>query len=239
MGTRSIGSASASLSMSASVRNTMTNDTAKSATGTVSFSRDFSFSSGVSAEEIDRAWQYKGTLSSGGTVTLDLYGYVGLDLGAGEGNDIVGQAMSPIPEIVAIALSNENAVGAAGRLECEGGASNPFEGFGDHTVALANSLGGQGLLFMASPDETAFALTTSARNLKLNASGGSVAYRVILFGRHDSDDSSSSSLSSSSQSSSSSSSSSLSSSSQSSSSPSSQSSSSSSSSNSSSSSSTS
>lgn len=211
---RTVVGPTVSASMTGTVKNTMTNDTTKSASGSLSLSKEVTFESGIELTQVDRLWQWKATLTSSATTTFDLNTFTGQDLGAGDANDITGQTMNPVAEIAAIMITNENTAGTAGFLEIEAGASNGWTRIGTHTVATGGALEAQGCLLKLSPGTTAFAVSSTNKTLKLTANGGSVAYKIALFGRHDDEESSSSSISSSSQSSSSSSSSSPSSSSQ-------------------------
>jgi len=196
--TRSLSNAKVSLALTGTVRNAMTFNTSRVASGAISHTVDTSLSDGVSSGEANRAWEYKADLASGASETIDLSTMTGINLGAGDGNDIVGQTMNPIAEIVAIVVSNENARTVAGYLEVEPGAANGWAGLGTHTVATTGALGGQGTLFKQQPGDPGFVLDATHKNLKLTASGGDLTYKITVFGRHDEDESSSSSVSSSS-----------------------------------------
>ncbi len=104
--------------------------------------------SGAEANQANRGWQsLNRQLGSGGTETIDIFDMAGIDLGAGEGADGAGQSMSPIEEIVGIAIVNNNAVGASGILEIEPDATNGWSPIGTHTAANGGGLRGQGILF--------------------------------------------------------------------------------------------
>ena len=201
MGTRSISSPRFTANISTQVNNLLTSG--KSAQGSVSFSRDLKMADGVSANQANRAIEYSAEISSGGNLVIDLYDWAGIDGGAGAGNDIVGQALT-LEEIVVIAISNENAIGAAGLLQIEPDASAGWDPIGSHTVADGAALRGQGVLIKAQPAEAGFDITdASSHRIKLTASGGAVTFKIVVLGRNDDDESSSSASSSSASSSSS------------------------------------
>ena len=169
---------------------------------------------GVSASQANRAWQSTNrAIASGAQEIIDVYQFAGIDIGGGDGNDGLGQALL-LEEIVGIAIINENAVDAAGRLEVFPAASEGWAPIGTHTVATGGSLGGQGVLMKIDYTETGFDVSASSHRITFRASGGDVTYSIYIFGRHDDEESSSSSSSSVSSSSSSSGSSSMSSSSE-------------------------
>ena len=203
MATRSLTAPKISLSMSATVKNTLTDATSTSVAQPV-LNYAPTLASGFSAGQTNRGWQSKSrVLYNGGAETLDLYDMAGVDIGAGAGLDGVGQAIV-FEEIVAIAIVNDNAVTAPGLLQIEPSSSNGFTALGSHTVALGGAIAGQGCVFKAQPHENGFNITdASNHNLKMTAIEGPVTYSIYILARHDDDESSSSSSSSSSLSSSS------------------------------------
>lgn len=206
MGTRTLSSPKINLKMTGTVQNTLT-DSSVASIGHPNLSYAPTLTSGVSASQTNRAWQSKSrSLAGGASETLDLYDLAGVDIGAGAALDGVGQVVSPFEEIVAIAIVNENAVGAAGQLEVEPGAGTGWSPIGTHTAATGGALRGQGCLFKAQVAENGFDITDGASHLlKMTANGGDVVYSIYIFARHDDNESSSSSSTSSSQSASSSS----------------------------------
>ena len=204
MATRSISTPKLTVKLTGSVVNTLTDST------TVSSSQpDLSFapslSSGVSANQANRAWQTKSnTIASGAQETIDISTFEGKDIGGGAGNDALGQAMD-LEEIVAIIIHNENAVTAAGQLEIVPANSQGWAPIGSHTVATGGALIGGGLLAKVNPAEAGFDVSGSSHRITLKANGGAVSYGMYILGRHDDNESSSSSSSLSSSSSSSSS----------------------------------
>ena len=205
MGTRSVSGPRLQVNLTGSILNTFSaGNTASAGIGT-SFSS--TLTSGVSTNECDRAWQLVNqTLSAASTQVIDLFDFVGIDAGAGDGNDLLGQAMTPLHEIVAIFIKNENLATDSAQLEIEPDASNGWTPIGSHTAANGGALYGQGVLLKFQPYTTAFQVVdASSHRLLLTATGGDVNYSIWILGRSDTDESSSSSSSSSSNSSSSSS----------------------------------
>lgn len=156
--------------------------------------------SGVSAEQINRGWASEGrALSSGASETIDIYDFAGVDIGAGAGNDALGQALT-LEEIVGILIVQ---TAGPGRLEFIPAVSNGWTPLGSHTVALGNALKEGAWWGQGMNDTDAFDVAdASSHRITFTANGGAVEYSVYILGRHDDDESSSSSLSSSSSSSS-------------------------------------
>ncbi len=206
MANRSLTSPKVEVKISATVRNVM--DDGRAAQGAVNGGTADSLNSGVDANQANRAWQWKNKiLANGATLVVDIFDMASFDVGAGLGNDIVGQTMSPIEEVVAIKIKNENAPTlVAGLLEIEPDSSNGWTPIGTHTVANGGALGGGGILLKYQPAEAGFNVTDASNHrILLTANGGPVTFSIYLLGRHDDEASSSSSSSSSSVSSSSSS----------------------------------
>ncbi len=208
MASRSLSSIRLNVRLSSTLTNTL-DDATTAAVSHPALNYAPSLSNGVSAGEANRVWQSNGrSISSGGQETLDIFDFASVDIGVGDGKDGVGLAMT-MEEIVAIGITNENAIGAAGQLEIIPASSEGWQALGSHTVANGGALYGQGLLFKAQPAEAAFDVTTVRHRIAFRAVGGDVSYSVYLIARHDDAESSSSSSSSVSSSSSSSQSSSL------------------------------
>lgn len=211
MATRS-SIAEVNLKFTANIRNTL--DDGQAATVTVGEQIvSGKKTSGVSASQSNRGWEDRDrTISSGNTEDIDLYDFAGIDIGAGAGNDGLGQAMR-LEEIVTIIIKHES---GAGSLEImPSNPSNHWTPMPKLTVALGNALKAGGCLMMTQPDTDAFDVTDGGSHvIRLGANGGAVTYSIYVEGRDDDNESSSSSSSSLSSSSSSSSSSSQSSSSQ-------------------------
>lgn len=196
---RSLSSMKLTLKMTASLANLLT-DASTVSIAHPNLSYNPSLTSGVSANQANRAWQSKSrSLGSGATETLDLFDMAGVDIGAGAGLDGLGQAVSPFEEIMAIAIVNENAIGAAGILEIEPGAGTGWTPIGTHTAATGGGLRGQGMMVKSQPAEAGFEITDASSHLiKFTANGAALTYSLYILARHDDGESSSSSQSSSS-----------------------------------------
>lgn len=195
--------------LTATVQNTM--DDGRIATGPLSLVVDDTLVSGVENNAASRAWQWihrdsdPKVLLSGANLVIDIFDLAGFDMGAGDGNDIVGQPLQ-FEEVVSIFIKNGNAIGAAGQLEIIPDPAQGWTPIGIHTVALGGALRGQGILFKYQPNQNGFDVTDGVNHrIRLTAVGGNVNLEIAILGRHDDEASSSSSSSSSSVSSSSSS----------------------------------
>ena len=149
---------------------------------------------GIDADEANRAWCSESrSLGSGGNETLDLYEMTGIDIGAGAGNDGLGQACL-FEEIVALIVICEES--SAGSLEIVPGTANPLNAVGSHTVASGGALNAGGIFARIEMGAAGINLGAGTKNVKFTANGGAVVYSVYVLGRHDDDESSSSSSSS-------------------------------------------
>ena len=183
------------VTLSASLTNTL-NDASTAAVSHPALNYSPSLDNGVSESQANRVWQSEGrSISAGGQETLDLYDFAAVDIGAGAGNDGVGLSIT-FEEIVAIAVLNANAVGAAGQLEILPASSEGWTALGTHTVANGGALYGQGLLFKSQPNTNGFDVTAVLHRLTFRAVNGDVSYSLFLIARHDDEESSSSSSSS-------------------------------------------
>jgi hypothetical protein len=195
MGTRSLQSGSVKLTIKATIQNLLTDGQIASASHDVT-PINTKFDSGLNADEANRVWEDRDrALSSGANETLDLYSFVGLNIGAGDNCDALGQALT-IEEIVTICITNENEEGDAGFLEIEPGAVNAFNALGSHTVANGGALGPGASLVKHFPGSAGMDLSSTKKNIKLTANGGAVDYSIYIIGRDDDDESSSTSTSS-------------------------------------------
>lgn len=152
-----------------------------------------SLSNGVSAGEASRAWENRGiTISSGGSLDIDLYDLAGQDIGAGAGLDGLSLALA-LEEIVCLAIKQTS---GPGRLEIM--ASSPAGALswiptGYLTVANGGALKSGGVAFWYESDESALNVTDgSSHMLRLGAISGNVAFDIYVLGRHDDNESSSS-----------------------------------------------
>jgi hypothetical protein len=204
MGTRS-ASGDVKLQISVTIQNTMTDGQVASAQGggTIISGR---LTTGVSEEEISREWEDKDrTILSGATEDVDFYDFGSIDIGAGAGADMLGQAMTVL-EIVTLVIVQ---TGGTGRLQINPtDPTNKLAWMPTLTVANGGALrppttDDQKSCFMLHmPAGDALPVTdASSHMVRFGASGGDVTYSIYILGRHDTDESSSSSLSSSSSSS--------------------------------------
>ena len=202
MGTQTLEAIKAKIDIAATVANLLTDGTIK-ATAQIRLSSDESLTSGVSANQCDRAVKHEATITSGGTLTIDLYDFAGIDSGAGAGVDPVGQAVA-FEEIMLIAIKSKST--SAGSLELSPNATNGWTPIGTHDVSTGRAIRAGGIFILYNPDTSGFAVTDGANHrIDLDANGGDVTFELLVLGRHDVDESSSSSSSSSQSSSSSSS----------------------------------
>lgn len=194
MANRTLSSPKVTAQITGTIQNTM--DDGQAASGGISSNTSDTLTPGVSANQANRAWQWKNkVLSAAASITIDLFDFAGFDMGAGAGNDIVGQALA-LEEIVIIQIKNENAVTAAGVLEIIPDASNGWTPIGIHTAALGGALSGGGVLLKYNPAEAGFDVTDASNHrIQLTANGGNITYSVWVLGRHDDNESSSSSSS--------------------------------------------
>lgn len=142
-----------------------------------------SLTTGTGADQADRAWEDQNrSLASGATEDLDLYDLGSIDIGGGAGNDALGQAFTNA-ELVAILVRNRST--SAGTLNVGGkSAVTAFNSvFGSDDEAIL-SLPPGGIILLACPDDTAWAIAdTSNHLLQMEASGGDVTYDVAALFR--------------------------------------------------------
>ena len=149
---------------------------------------------GVSTDQASRLWEDRDrSLAAGGHHTLDLYDFTGEDIGAGAGNDALGQALV-MQEITTFIVKVESGTGS---LEIQPDPTNGWTPVGIHTVATLGALKLGGVLLKHRPDTDAFPVTDGASHqVRFKAVGAALTYSVYIAGRHDTDESSSSSTSS-------------------------------------------
>ncbi len=151
--------------------------------------------SGLATGQADRLWfSEERALGSGGQETLNLYQMTGIDIGAGTGNDALGQACI-FENIFCLIVKNE--ADSAGMLEVQPGTSNPLNAIAAQTVANGGAIEPGGLRVWYSPG-VGIDLSSTKKNVKFDANGGALHYSVYVLGRHDDEESSSSSSTSSS-----------------------------------------
>ena len=160
--------------------------------------------SGVSQNQIDRAWEETIEMTSGSTVSIDVRDFASRDIGAGSGNDALGQDL--LMEEIALLIVQH--VSGTGVLEINKVAPTdqltwiPTDAARD---AFGGGIGPGGMRIWYEPDTIGLDTSSSSKVIRFDALNGDVSFRLIIFGRHDDDESSSSSVSSSSSSSTSSS----------------------------------
>lgn len=152
------------------------------------------YADGVSINKVSRLWEDRDReITSGNHHELDLFDFTGEDIGAGSGNDAIGQALS-LQEVVTFIVKHES---GAGSLEIRpNAAANGWTPCPILTVALGGALKVGSSLVMHNPAEDAFSVSAGSCIVHLKAVGGDVTYSVYVAGRHDTDESSSSSTSS-------------------------------------------
>jgi len=192
MGTRSISGVIFKVSLSATITNMLKGSTPASAKQpSLSYSQSakqpsLSYSqtieNGIGAGQANRGWQGVSLgLDGGSSQVIDLYDMAGINIGAGDGKDGVGQPVD-FEEIVAIAIVNDNAIGDAGALEIEPDETNGWTPIGSgFTAANGGALYGQGIFTMGQPAEAGFNVVDgSSHRIKLTAVYGYVAYSIYL-----------------------------------------------------------
>ena len=152
--------------------------------------------SGVSASQANRAWELRAhTIINGTTIDIDLYDYAGWDIGAGAGNDALGQTLT-IEEIVCLVVKQ---VSGDGQLEIQ--PSVPTSGgltwAPQMTVANGGALRAGACICLFCSHTHGFDIDDGVSHvLRLGAKNGHVVADVYVLGRHDDEESSSSTSSS-------------------------------------------
>ncbi len=191
---RSLSGAKIAVKLTASVVNTL-NDTTAIQGSQPSLNFSANIADGISVGQANRGWHSKSrTILEDEQEVIDLATFEGLDIGAGDGNDCLGQALT-LEEVVAIVVQNENAAGVAGHLEIVPADSEGWLAIGSHTVANGGALLAQGLLVKYQPAADGFDVAGSNHRITFRAVGGDVSYGIYMLGRHDDEESSSSSSS--------------------------------------------
>jgi hypothetical protein len=145
---------------------------------------NFSFKTGIGANQATRAWQNKTkTITSGSTVDIDLYDFASIDIGSGLGRDHVGQLLT-VKQVVAIILKQ---LSGAGRLEVmPTQPANYCTWVPVMTVALGSALKSGGVVTLAHPQASSPLTIADASShvLRLGANGGDVTYSLYVLARH-------------------------------------------------------
>ena len=187
MATRSLEGIQIRLLMSATVKNLLSDDPVRSATGALSSSFAPTLLDGTDIDEANRAWSYVSSLADAASLVIDLFDFGSLDSGSGAGKDIVGQAIA-LTEVVAILIRNTSEdtsdSDVPGDLEIEPDVTNGWTPIGTHTVANGGALAPGGLFLKVNTDTVGFLVTDASNHrIKLTANGGAVDFEVLVFGR--------------------------------------------------------
>jgi hypothetical protein len=153
---------------------------------------------GVSANEANRAWEnLQLSISSGGTVDIDLYDFAGQDIGAGDGADALGQPLA-VEEIVCLVIKQESGDGRLEIMPTSPANSVTWIPTAYATVANGGALRAGAFVMLFNGTEAAYDVQDGVSHLlRLGANGGDVVAKVQVLGRHDDNESSSSSSTSS------------------------------------------
>jgi len=193
MGTRSLASGSVKLTVKATIQHEMTDGQKATCAHDVT-PINTSYDDGVDADQANRVWEERDReLANGASDTIDFYNLVNQNIGAGDGNDSLGQALT-FEELVLVSITNSE--DSTGSLEIEPGASNGMTALGSHTVANGGALPPGANFTKHFPGANALNVTSALKNVKFTANGGALEYNIYLLGRHDDEESSTSSLSS-------------------------------------------
>lgn len=182
-------SSNLTLSFQANITNTLDNGSVSAAQILATLFQG-TIQNGVGEGQANRAWASEDrALAAGANETLDLYQMSNIDIGAGAGNDGLGQACL-FEEAILIAIKHES---GSGYLQVEPGTTNPITALGSHTVANGGALSEGGVRVFFEPGDVGFNLAAGTKNVKFSAVGGDLTYSVYVLGRHDDDESSSTS----------------------------------------------
>ena len=137
---------------------------------------------GTGDSQVSRALEYSATLTDGSTDDINVRTMAGVDVGAGAGNDALGQTWS-ITEIVALAIEHSAGTGQLEIMATD--PSNKLAWVPTLSVANGSALKLNGLLVMYQPDASAFVVSDDTwETLRLTANGGSVTYNIYMLARH-------------------------------------------------------
>lgn len=193
MATRSMSGIKINAKLQGTIVNTLDDSSAVNANQPL-VSYNPTMTSGVDDNQCNRGWHSEErSIANGAQEVLDLHSLP--NIGAGEGNDALGQDLV-FEEIVAIMVVNENDADAAGQLEVIPSPSEGWAPIGSHTVANDGALRGQGMLLKCQIAAAGFDVAEQSHRITLRAYGGAVSYSVYILGRHDDEESSNSSSSS-------------------------------------------
>lgn len=140
---------------------------------------------GTGENQGNRLWEREFEIPGGTSHTVDIYDFSNQDVGAGLGNDMLGQALS-LAEIVVFIIYNQG----PGRLKVEPGSPNPFSAWGTDRLPDGISPGGFDAFYM--PSEDAQDVDSLSANLKLTALHADCEAHLVILGRAADDQSESS-----------------------------------------------
>lgn len=184
-----MGTRDASLSIAASLKGLITNVLSATKTARPSAAIDqkktIDFKTGTGPNQLDFIHCDEGrVLLDTINLDIDLFDLGTLDVGAGAGLDLLGQAIN-LAEITVIAIVNKS---TAGELVVGGeGSAAAFKQFFNNTGVPADSsitVKAGGYLLLAAPLDPAYPVTDSTNHLlRLSAAGGDQTFDILIGGR--------------------------------------------------------
>lgn len=178
---RSLASVKAEFNLSATLQNTLNGS--KVAQVVLALQQIATqWQTGVLSLQADRVWAaYGKTLAAAATETIDLFDFVGQDVGAGDGRDSCGQTMA-LAEIAAIGVR----VTAGGKLRVGGEGSGAAwnSGFGGSDSAKWPDLGPNSAMILIAGNDGDLAVADATNHLlKFEGVTAQVTYDVFILGR--------------------------------------------------------
>jgi hypothetical protein len=186
---RSLESIQLTLLLSATAKNVMSTNPPRSSSGAVSNTFKPSLSNGIGENQANRVWDYRASLVSGASLTIDVYDLGSLDAGAGAGKDLLGLSVQ-FSNIAAILIQNVSVddntsdSDVPGLLEIQPDSSNGWTPIGTHTAANGGALEPGGVLLKVQTDSAGFTVTDAvSHQLKLTANSSAVDFQILILGR--------------------------------------------------------
>ncbi|GAG39515.1 unnamed protein product, partial [marine sediment metagenome] len=146
-----------------------------------------SFSSGVSAQELNRVHEEIDiVLLDGVSVDIDLRDVAARDPGAGTGDDAIGQVQL-FEEIVCLVVQHTD---GDGELEINTVLpASPWSVIPQFAArsAVGGALRLNGVRVWFEPDTQALDTTAGGANVRFTATNGDLKFTLLVFGRHDDD----------------------------------------------------
>jgi hypothetical protein len=170
--------------VSAQIRNDVSGSVVVSADQGFTFTPLTALATGTAANQADRIWQSRGrALADGTNEDLDIYDFAGLDIGAGAGEDAVGQPMI-LAEVVALMIVNTSTTAATITIGGEGSTAawnSPFGGSDTNTIG---PIPPGGCLLLFSPKDGGWPVAdTSNHLLQVAAAGAAATYDIVILGK--------------------------------------------------------